>query len=89
MKPLLVMSFATALSAFFGPRLVNSDYAIYASLLLSICWVLLFATGLFEFKKRGLWLLLGLPLVLYWPLGFSVPSQYKSLPVRSPQISQI
>jgi hypothetical protein len=69
MRLLFVTSFAMAISAFLGPRLVSSDYAIYASLLLDICWFFLLVAGLLAFKRRGFWLLIGLPLVLYWPVG--------------------
>ena len=39
------------------------DPAIYVSLFLAICWLALFAVGLFKFRTRGLWFLIGLPVV--------------------------
>jgi hypothetical protein len=48
------------------------DSAIYVSLFLASCWLVLFAVGLFKFKSRGLWLLIGFPFVAYWPLAFFV-----------------
>ena len=48
------------------------DPSIYVSLLLASCWLVLFAVGLFKLKRRGLWLLIGLPAAAYWPLAFFV-----------------
>jgi hypothetical protein len=79
MKPIFTMSFLTAVAACFGPLIIGPwvfhnyaamDSATHASLLLTVCWLLVLATALFRFKKRGLWLLLGLPFALFWPCVF-------------------
>ena len=77
MRLLRTLSLAIALAALFYPFLLGSSFfdartdpAIYVSLFLSICWLALFAVGLFKFRSRGLWLLIGLPFVAYWPLAF-------------------
>ncbi len=77
MRLLLTLSLATALATLFYPSFLGSsffnagmDSAIYVSLFLASCWLVLFAVGLFKFKSRGLWLLVGLPFAAYWPLLF-------------------
>ena len=72
MRWLFGISLAIALSAFSGPWLgtIHRDYLIYLSFLLTIVWGLLLAAGILKFRSRGLWLLIGLPLVAYWPVQF-------------------
>lgn len=71
MKRLLGVSFVIAGWACFGPRILSrADPFAYGRmvLLFTICWFVLLSVALFRFGRRGLWLLIGLPFVLYWPL---------------------
>ena len=77
MRLLLALSLAIALAALFYPFFLGSSFfdngmdpAIHVSLFLAICWLVLFAVGLFKFRSRGLWLLIGLPFAAYWPFAF-------------------
>jgi len=77
MRLLLAPSLAIALAALFYPFFLGSSFfdtgmdpAIHVSLFLAICWLVLFAVGLFKFRSRGLWLLIGLPFAAYWPFAF-------------------
>jgi hypothetical protein len=38
------------------------------SLLLSLFWIGLFAVAMSRFRRRGLWLLIGAPFALYYPI---------------------
>jgi hypothetical protein len=70
MKPRLVVSLAVALVAFLMPRIlfVHSGIAMWVSFTLAGCWTVLLIGGLYKFKKRGLWLLIGAPFALFWPV---------------------
>ena len=77
MRLLLASSLAIAFAALFYPSFLGSSFfdagmdpATYVSLFLGICWLVLFAVGVFKFRSRGLWLLIGLPFAAYWPLAF-------------------
>jgi hypothetical protein len=72
MRWLLGISLAIALSAFLGPWLgtIHRDYLIYISFLLTMVWGLILTAGILKFRVRGFWLLIGLPLVAYWPVQF-------------------
>src|SRR4029077_20661813 len=48
-----------------------------------VCWLLLFGFGPFKSKKRGLWLLVGLPFVLFWPHVFFMISLGCALNAKS------
>ncbi len=70
MRRLFLISIALALSSCFAPRIlfhVDADISLWLGLFLGACWLVLFVVGLFKFRKRGLWLLFGLPFVLFWP----------------------
>ena len=76
MKTLFTVSFLVAVLAFVGPFIIGSwvfrnyggmDSAAHVSFLLAMCWLVLLAVALFRFRKKGLWLLTGLPFALYWP----------------------
>jgi hypothetical protein len=71
MKPRLLISVAIALIAFFGPRIFfeHSDIGVTVTFALTGCWIVLFVGGLFRFKTRGLWLLVGAPFALFWPVS--------------------
>jgi hypothetical protein len=47
---------------------LDYDAIIWRSIPYAAAWVLLFGFSLYRFKKRGLWLLLGAPMALYWPI---------------------
>jgi hypothetical protein len=70
MKQLFLVSFAVALSAFFDVWFFHAAPPIYLSILLTICWLVLLAIGLFKYKKRGLLLLVGAPFALGWVFEF-------------------
>ena len=42
---------------------------ISRSIPFAIAWVVILAFCLSRYKKRGLWLLVGAPMALYWPIG--------------------
>ena len=62
------------LIAFFGwiapTRQMPLDYdaMIWRSIPYAIAWTLVLTFSLFRNKLRGLWLLLGSPMALYWPI---------------------
>jgi hypothetical protein len=83
MRLLFVLSIAVAFAAVLYPSFLGSSFieagidpAIYVSLFLAICWLALFAVGLFKFRTRGLWLLIGLPVAAYWPITFLVSAAH-------------
>jgi hypothetical protein len=48
---------------------------------LAIIWAAILAFCVWRYKKRGLWLLMGAPLALYWPIWrllHHLPSCYYS-----------
>ena len=47
---------------------IDYDAMIWWSVPIAIGWALLLAFGLWRHKKRGLWLLVGAPTALYWPV---------------------
>ena len=70
-KPILIASLAIASIACLGPLFgVRERSIVHFSKVLDLCWLLVFVVGLFKFRRRGLWLLAGLPLVLWWPYVF-------------------
>lgn len=72
MKWLLATSLIVAIAALSIPWIftANFDAATHASVLLAISWIVILAVGIRLFGKRGLWLLIGMPMALYWPLWF-------------------
>jgi hypothetical protein len=42
------------------------------SLMCTIVWLALFFVGLFDLGRRGLWLLVGLPFAMFWPVTYFV-----------------
>jgi len=76
MRLLLAPSLAIALAALFYPffsvlLFLTQEWTQRPTcLFLAICWLVLFAVGLFKFRSRGLWLLIGLPFAAYWPFAF-------------------
>ena len=79
MRLLLALSLAIAVAALFYPFFLGSlffdsemDSATQVSLFLALCWLVVFAVGIFKFRMRGLWLVIGLPFAAYWPFVFFV-----------------
>jgi hypothetical protein len=67
----LAVSSLAAILAFEIPgRQLPLDYRamITASIPLAAVWAIIFTFFLWRYKKRGLWLALGAPLALWWPL---------------------
>ena len=76
-RPLFIASLLTAVCSCFGPRLfqpytTSFDFALLTSVCLSGFWVLLVCLSVAAYRKRGLWLLIGAPLALYYPYAFLV-----------------
>jgi hypothetical protein len=67
-RVLLVGSLALAMMTFAAPWLTS----IRVSLFLAGLWGAVVLAALFRFRRRGVWLLLGTPLALYWLYVFVV-----------------
>jgi hypothetical protein len=68
-RPLLLISLALAILAFVTPlavRPASTDLAIKVSAVLAASWVAIVVYAFAKFKKRGLWFLLGTPLIGFW-----------------------
>ena len=65
-QPFLTTSLGIALIAFVGPFLRES-ILVQFSFLGVVIWLVVFVIGLFKLRWRGLWLLVGAPLLLWWP----------------------
>ena len=79
MKTLFTVMFLVAGAAFLAPWIIGPwifhdyevmDSATRVSAVLAMPWLVLLAAALLRFRKKGLWLLTGLPFALYWPLVF-------------------
>jgi hypothetical protein len=60
-----------AIAAISVPFIAGERYwevATVMSFILGALWAILFLVALFRFKWQGLWLLVGAPLALYFPL---------------------
>ena len=77
MQPRLWASLVVALFAFSMPRILfhDSGIAMWVSFTLAGCWTVLFIGGLYKFKRRGLWLLIGAPFALFWPVALFLALQ--------------
>src|SRR5258708_33296272 len=70
-KVLLLVSFVLA---FFGQTApekrmpIDFDAVIRVSIALGCLWVGIFVFACYRFRSKGLWMLLGAPFVLYWPI---------------------
>lgn len=47
---------------------IDYDAMISRSVPLAILWALILLLCFWRYKKRGLWLLIGAPMALYWPI---------------------
>jgi len=68
-RPLLVISLGLAILAFVTPwavRSASTDLAIRASAVLAASWLAVVVYAFIKFGKRGLWFLLGTPLIGFW-----------------------
>ena len=74
MKWLLGISLIVGIAALTGPWIfpANFDAATHVSVLLAIVWIVILAAGIHRFGKQGLWLLIGMPMALYWPVWFFI-----------------
>ena len=73
LKRLLSISLALALCAGFGPWIILHSGALlpvygFVILLCSVSWLALLIIALVRYRLRGLWVLIGLPFVLFWPV---------------------
>ena len=48
----------------------NSDFAAYISSGFSLVWLAMLGGGLYRYRSRGLWILIGAPFALYYPYWF-------------------
>jgi hypothetical protein len=75
-RKLLILSIVIALGSVLGPAIPHLRGATGFVLIgfpLSIAWCLILAYAFQQFKqRRALWFLLGVPLALFWPLGFAL-----------------
>jgi hypothetical protein len=68
-RKLLAISLGLAILAFVTPLAVKpatTDLAIRASAVLAASWLALVVYAFIKFGKRGLWFLLGTPLIGFW-----------------------
>jgi hypothetical protein len=47
---------------------LDYDAMISKSISFAVAWALILILCLWRYKKRGLWLLVGTPMALYWPI---------------------
>ena len=47
---------------------LDYDALIWRSIPYTLAWTLILLYALFRYKRLGLWLLLGAPMALYWPI---------------------
>jgi general stress protein CsbA len=71
--PLLVLSVAVAVLGAVLPFAAQYEPGLTRSWIASVClvlfWLILVVVGLVKFKKRGLWLLIGAPIALFFPFA--------------------
>jgi hypothetical protein len=72
-EPLLVLSLAVAVLGAVLPFAYKYEPGLTTSWIASVClalfWLILVVVGLLKFKKRGLWLLIGAPIALFFPFS--------------------
>lgn len=49
---------------------VDANWNLRFSYFLALIWVAIQVVAVVRHKRRGLWLLIGLPIVLWWPIVF-------------------
>jgi hypothetical protein len=68
-RQLFLISLGLAILAVVTPlavRPASTDVAIRVSVLVAASWVAIVVYAFIKFKKRGLWFLLGTPLIVFW-----------------------
>jgi hypothetical protein len=68
-RPLLLISLALATLALVTPWAVqpaSTDLAVRGSAVLAASWLAIVVYAFVKFKKRGLWFLLGTPMIVFW-----------------------
>jgi hypothetical protein len=53
-----------------APSWPNTDLTAYVSVCLAVVWLAMLGGGLYRYRWRGLWILIGAPLALYYPYLF-------------------
>jgi hypothetical protein len=51
-----------------GQRPLNYSAMITASIPLAIVWLIILGICVWRYRKRGVWLLVGAPFALWWPI---------------------
>jgi hypothetical protein len=67
----LTGSFIVAFLGFSAPSQqlpLNYRLMLYVSVPLAFAWAVVLILSISRYKRRGLWLLLGTPMALYWPI---------------------
>jgi hypothetical protein len=47
---------------------LDYDFMIFRSIPFAILWGMILTFSVWRYKKRGLWVLVGTPMALYWPI---------------------
>jgi hypothetical protein len=63
----LVALLAVIIPRDLGP---DADLMLKCNLALAVIWGIILLVGIFLYRWRALWLLLGAPLLVYWPVAF-------------------
>jgi len=69
LKKEVFLSLGIGLVACLLPYLFRTDAFILISLSLTLSWLVCLVATFIRYRKKGLWFLVGLPFVLYWPTG--------------------
>ena len=66
----LIASLVVSYAGMQAPNRMPLDYhaMISRSIPLAAAWAVLLGSGLWHYKAHGLWLLVGAPMALYWPV---------------------
>ena len=70
-KVILIVSVVLALWGWYAPQEqmpLDIHAMLWRSIPLACLWALIVAVSAYRFGRRALWMLLGAPLVLYWPM---------------------
>jgi hypothetical protein len=70
---LFVTSLAIASASFFSLRILSrlyADFALVVSFSLTVVWAVLLRVAIVRYRKQGLWVLIGAPLALFYPVVF-------------------
>jgi hypothetical protein len=70
---LFVTSVAIASASVFSMRILSrlyADFALVVSFYLTVVWAVLLGVAIVRHRKQGLWVLIGAPLALFYPIAF-------------------